>query len=283
MEGQIVLDRLDHFLWQSNLFGWCGASSGHCLGFFRLLVHFPTAFSCSTWWSMLRMRNWLVGGTQRVLANSSFWNWQPVKSVVLQGLMLGPVPFNAFINDLDDGIKGTLRKFPTKLTRKVNVSEGRVTLQQDLDRLGNWMHKNIMNFSKDKCKVLHLRIHSPGVQHRLEPSWLGSSSMKKDLEVRVDSKLSTSEQGAAVAKEAKRILSSSTRASPQQRERRHYHILLSSCQAKSGILCPVLVPAILKRCRPAWEGQEKDHIDDQRTGKPVCHVRKGWENCVYSA
>lgn len=129
---------------------------------------------------------------------------------------MGSIPFNIFISDLDDGIKCTLMKFATKLTRKVDILEGRATLQQDSDRLEDWMHKNFMKFNKDKCTVLHLGKHSPGVQHRLLSTWLGSISMKKDLEVLVDSKFNTREQGAALAKEVKKMLGSINKGIPTE-------------------------------------------------------------------
>ena len=51
-----------------------------------------------------------------------------------------------------------------------------------------------MKFNKDKCKVLHLGKHNPGVQHRLGSTQLGSSSVERDLGVLVDNKLNVSEQ-----------------------------------------------------------------------------------------
>ncbi|PKU47382.1 rna-directed dna polymerase from mobile element jockey-like [Limosa lapponica baueri] len=78
----------------------------------------------------------------------------------------------------------------TKRSGEVDTSEGRAIPQEDVDRLEEWANKNLMKFKKDKCTALRLGKHNLGVQHRLGSTWLGSSSVERDMVVLVDNKFS---------------------------------------------------------------------------------------------
>ena len=76
-------------------------------------------------------------------------------SGVLQGSVLGPFLFLAYVNDIWRNMESTIRLFADDcvIYRKIMNNADMEKLQKDLDRLGEWAVENAMKLNPSKSKA----------------------------------------------------------------------------------------------------------------------------------
>ena len=103
------------------------------------------------------MRYVLTRQQQRVVINGVYSNWANVTSGVPQGLVLGPLLFLLYVNNLDTVIQhSTIKLFADDvlLYEIANNILDCAVLQEDLAAVTSWSDRWQLNVNPAKCEVL---------------------------------------------------------------------------------------------------------------------------------
>ena len=131
---------------------------------------------------------------QRVVVNGVKSDWAPVVSGVPQGIVLGPLLFSLYINDIPVGIDSQIRLFADDCVcyREIKTVEDTLKLQKDIDLLGSWARKWGMRFQPVKCNMMQLtnkRINKIEASYTLEGTVLENVDSIKYLGVTITNDL----------------------------------------------------------------------------------------------
>ena len=152
--------------------------------------------------------SFLQNRTQSIVIDSMESSKVTVKSGVPQGSVIGPFLFNIYVNDLADSTECDLFLFvdDTKLFTEVNVLDDSARLQRDLNRISTWASNNQLQFSAEKCVVIHLGRNNINANYILDSQSLQSSEEERDLGVIVDASLKFNKHVAAKVAKASQML-----------------------------------------------------------------------------
>ena len=109
---------------------------------------------------LLWVTNFLNNRKQRVVVDSSFFNFADVESGFPQGTVLGPLLFLLHINDLPSCVNSKVRLFADDclLYREIKNNQEQIDMQRDLDALMDWESTWGMKFNTKSLTLCGSRV-----------------------------------------------------------------------------------------------------------------------------
>ena len=157
------------------------------------------------------IRDFLSGRSFRTFVVGELSSARIVLSGVPQGMVLGPLLFVIFINDLPDNIKAMTRLFADDLKAFVDANNCS-HVENMLEDLQNWEDTWLLSFNPGKCKVLHLQFNSnPMNQYIFNGVALDAVETERDLGVVTNKSMSWDTQINACISKANQMIAWVTR------------------------------------------------------------------------
>ena len=112
--------------------------------------------------------NFLLHRRQQVVLDGHQSSPIEVESGVPQGSVLGPCLFLYYINDLPDKLSSSVRLFADDAIIYLTIENHRHAqqLQDDLDKLGEWASKWMMELNTKKCQVITISRKRNKIHHQ---------------------------------------------------------------------------------------------------------------------
>ena len=139
------------------------------------------------------MKSYLNDRQQWAHVNKNFRFFEKIITVVPQDLILGPLLFNTFINDLFLFVSSSnLSNYAddnTLYASGVNLEEVKNCLSTDFDAVTKWFYENRMALNAGKCHFMCLGNDTRNETFIFEGLVIKNSKEHKRLRVTIDNKL----------------------------------------------------------------------------------------------
>ena len=113
------------------------------------------------------MEDYLKGREMRTVVKDEKSEWREVKSGVPQGLVLAPIMFLIYINDMTEGVSSYISLFADdgKLLRKIGNHKDCEELHNDINKINEWSKTWEMEFNAKKMPCIG------NGKSAMRPSW----------------------------------------------------------------------------------------------------------------